>query len=358
MRLFVYEDICGGGCANQDVAGSLRTEALAMLCAILEDFSRLEFALVGSQLEIVTHWDRSFGDHPFLHLENVNVVEVDSPNEADSQFITAVKNCDVALIIAPESENRLRTLCHRVEMSGCESFNASQHAIELCGDKLAFARHLQRHQIPTIPTQSAVEQLPDAEYPGAEYPGAEYIVVKPQFGAGSMGLNLIHLKELDSISVPDHSIVQPLVLGEHCSIGCFYNSAVDTLVCLPVARQQLSTDGHFRYQGGSIPVLHVDWQSVAEMVRRVVDSVEGLNGYFGIDFIVPDDGQPILVEVNPRLTTSYVGYRAVTQANLVELFFTQQYLTKIDWVNHATFSPSGEIKTRPLTEMEVECCWN
>ncbi len=348
MRLFLYEDICGGGCANQDVAFSLKTEALAMLRAIFEDFSNLEIAPDGTRLEIVTHWDRRLGESPFQHFDNLKVVEIDSPSEAEYEYIATLRNSDAALVIAPESENRLHALCQSLELSGCKSFNTSPSAIQLCGDKLAFAKHLQQSQILTIPTCTTTEQLPDSEF----------LAVKPRFGAGSIGIDVIRSSQFELASVAENVIVQPLVRGEHCSVGCFYNSDTDDLNHLPIAKQQLSTDGHFRYQGGSIPVKQIDRQSVAEMVRRVVDSVEGLNGYFGIDFIVPENGQPILVEVNPRLTTSYVGYRAMTQTNLANLFFPEQHATKIDWENQVTFTPSGEIETRPLTEIEVECCWN
>jgi predicted ATP-grasp superfamily ATP-dependent carboligase len=46
--------------------------------------------------------------------------------------------------------------------------------------------------------------------------------------------------------------------------------------------------------------------------------VPGLRGYVGVDLIVPDDNpdRPIVVEINPRLTTSYIGYRRLTDDNL------------------------------------------
>jgi predicted ATP-grasp superfamily ATP-dependent carboligase len=39
--------------------------------------------------------------------------------------------------------------------------------------------------------------------------------------------------------------------------------------------------------------------------------IPGLAGYVGIDLLLPDGGDPLIVEINPRLTTSYVGYRRI-----------------------------------------------
>jgi predicted ATP-grasp superfamily ATP-dependent carboligase len=46
--------------------------------------------------------------------------------------------------------------------------------------------------------------------------------------------------------------------------------------------------------------------------------VPGLWGYCGVDFIETPEG-PVVVEINPRLTMSYVGLRDATGINPAEL---------------------------------------
>jgi predicted ATP-grasp superfamily ATP-dependent carboligase len=44
-------------------------------------------------------------------------------------------------------------------------------------------------------------------------------------------------------------------------------------------------------------------------------------GYVGVDLILggdPDGHEDAVIEINPRLTTSYVGLRAVAEQNLAE----------------------------------------
>jgi predicted ATP-grasp superfamily ATP-dependent carboligase len=46
-----------------------------------------------------------------------------------------------------------------------------------------------------------------------------------------------------------------------------------------------------------------------------VESFRGLKGYVGVDLVLSKNG-PIVIEINPRLTVSYVGLRRVSNLNL------------------------------------------
>jgi hypothetical protein len=56
-----------------------------------------------------------------------------------------------------------------------------------------------------------------------------------------------------------------------------------------------------------------------EVARRAAEALAaaagGLRGYLGIDLVLADGG-PRVIEINPRLTTSYLGLRRVAGANL------------------------------------------
>ena len=44
-------------------------------------------------------------------------------------------------------------------------------------------------------------------------------------------------------------------------------------------------------------------------------------GYVGVDLVLgrePDGSEDVVIEINPRLTTSYVGLRAAARTNLAE----------------------------------------
>jgi hypothetical protein len=54
-----------------------------------------------------------------------------------------------------------------------------------------------------------------------------------------------------------------------------------------------------------------------EAAKRIVESMSGLKGYIGVDLILTEHG-PVLIEINPRLTTSYIGVQKVSGFNLAK----------------------------------------
>ncbi len=51
------------------------------------------------------------------------------------------------------------------------------------------------------------------------------------------------------------------------------------------------------------------------MVGKIIETIPGLRGYWGIDFN-DCDGEPALIEVNPRLTPSYPYYSKMHYPNI------------------------------------------
>ncbi|MDB4743476.1 ATP-grasp domain-containing protein [Planctomicrobium sp.] len=350
MRLLIFEDICGAGYRCDFILPPelpdefhklLVIEGAAMMKAVVEDFSQLPLSVSDSPLEIITHWDRRGGIIPFEGKQGIEVVQVDSSRSGQRAWNQSLKTCDTVLFIAPEYQGRAYNMQLEVLQNECSSLNSLPSAIRLCSDKLEFFRHLQEHNIATIPTFSSFEKLSNSQY----------VVAKQRDGVGSMSVEKMLFKNAERHSHKPGSyqlIWQPFVAGETCSVGCFINSKTGHLTVLPTARQFLSNDGHFKYEGGEIPAANVDQQAVKEMATQVAHSIEGLHGYFGIDFIVGEDQKPIVVELNPRITTSYVGYRAMTSQNLAELFFNDVDEEDIEWQNHVRFEPNGKVFTRPL----------
>jgi hypothetical protein len=56
-----------------------------------------------------------------------------------------------------------------------------------------------------------------------------------------------------------------------------------------------------------VPAGDASW---AEEAGRAVESVPGLFGWVGVDFIREESGACTVLEINPRVTTSLVGLRA------------------------------------------------
>jgi len=74
------------------------------------------------------------------------------------------------------------------------------------------------------------------------------------------------------------------------------------------------------------------WHEFELFAQKIAAICTDLNGYVGIDVIVDtqNDNQITVVEINPRLTTSYAGLAEATGENPAELIMNT--LTQPDFI--------------------------
>ncbi len=306
MQLFVYEYTCAAGLTGAAAAASLRAEGWAMLAAVLGDFGRLP------GVAIVTLGHAAF-EAPTP--PSCRVVRTGSEEAAFRELAAAA---DFTLVIAPELDDLLWTRCSWVAESGGRLLGPSPAAVRLTGDKWALGQHLRRHQ---VPTPECRRLLGDEEEGSLPYP----LVWKPRFGAGSIATFLVRgaddwprcRREARAEAWQGESLVQSWVAGRPASVALLLGPRQ----CLPLvpAAQELSDDGRFHYLGGSLPLPPPLAGRAVRLARRAVEAVPGLAGYMGVDVVLGDaaDGSgDWVIEINPRLTTSYIGLRALCRDNL------------------------------------------
>lgn len=310
MRLFISEFVCGGGWPDGIPTGSLRREGEAMVCAIADDFRSIPGC------DVTVTWDGRLGPFP---VEGVRVVSPVTLAEEWEILARESAAAEGTLVIAPEFHDLLASRAERVLEAGGRLLGSEPATLRLCGDKLALSQHLARHgNVPHLRTRL----LPAAsEWSALPFP----VVIKPRHGAGSTntflfeGVVPLESRFTSPFDPPDlvPDVWQPYVAGRPLSVAALVHASRPSEV-FPVGEQLLSDDGRFHYRGGTIPAIDVDVAAVEDLVRRVVASLPGLRGYIGLDVVVPHKAptQPLLVEINPRLTTSYLGYRRLAKENL------------------------------------------
>ncbi len=321
MNIFVSEFVCGGAWPEEQIETSLAREGRLMLTALVEDLSRLPDA------RVVTTWDARLGECP---LKSCKVRVVQTRLQETTIFYDLVHSSDVVWVIAPESDGIL--FRRRAIWSGClpktlsdphGRFVGSHHAaIALCSCKKALHELFDHLGIAT-PATAAFDPLKATEFV-CSWP----IVIKPRDGAGSQNTFLVRdqldlanaCRALKSVTDPDALIQQPYISGKPLSVALLIAEDGSTCETLPVAEQHLSTDGRFRYLGGRIPadISAESAVAVQQLAERACRAVPGLTGYVGCDIVLSDNGPlgPVLIEINPRLTSSYLGYRQLTDDNI------------------------------------------
>ena len=98
---------------------------------------------------------------------------------------------------------------------------------------------------------------------------------------------------------------------------------------------------HVSYLGGSGPLVTVSSEKLKIWVEQIRSALpSGAMGWIGIDFVIPplDSGTNdlVFIEVNPRLTTSYLGYRKWFGHELAECLLGTRALSELQRLNWLT----------------------
>ncbi len=293
-RVFVYEHVTAVGLGRDPGSPehSLFVEGAAMRAAITADFA----AVPGVDV-------LSFPD------------DLPEPDLRPT-FRELASQSDWSFVIAPETGGELERLTRQVLAARGLPLGSSPNAIALTADKLRLAEHWEQCGVPAPWTWDASSPLPGRREVGGEW--LNPLVLKPRDGAGSESTFLVRTP-VEYAAVLRQSarpmIAQSHIEGRPASIAFLVGLAGITPL-LPTY-QLLSSDGRFRYEGGELPVEPHHAEQAVELGRQAVACVPGLCGYVGVDLVLGE--RPVAIEINPRLTTSYVGLRAVAGRNLAGL---------------------------------------
>jgi tyramine---L-glutamate ligase len=315
--VLVYEFFTGGGFPEGELPGGLAAEALGMLWALLADFRRW------GEVRTITALDTRFEERiPGLNRETLPADEVVCvlPREHEEVYLSLLKRCDAALIVAPETNGILAELTARAEMAGVPLLGSSASAAALAGDKAGCSLLIfPQMDLPAPKTHivSLVDVPRAAEEMG--YP----LVIKPIDGAGSEGVYRIGclsdlrmaLPMIRRVTSHEHILLQSLADGIHASVSLLVTK--DRRLPLSLNRQLMKAGLQFQYLGSQVPFYHNLGECALNLACNAASLIPGLNGYVGVDLVLGDD-EAQLIEVNPRLTTSYIGLRQVAQINLAQ----------------------------------------
>ncbi len=227
-------------------------------------------------------------------------------------FAQACRTADAVWIVAPELQHILATLTALAESSGARLLSPAASFIRLTQDKHATAEWLRAHGV-RAPRGFA---LPGKGEPTPVLPWDGPAVLKPRDGAGSTGVQLWPAPHLPPTN-PAGWRVEQWVRGLSVSVAALCRDS-HHLALMP-CEQRLGGESGFQYLGGSLPLPEPLAQRATTLALSALKALPPTCGYVGLDLVLglePDGLGDTVIEVNPRLTTSYVGLRRAAGVNL------------------------------------------
>jgi len=305
LKLFVCEFITGGGLCAETLPASLVKEGTLMRDALLADLIELD------GYEIVTTHDNRLAASPLVK----SSLRVD--RNFEDNFKNMLNQVDLVWLIAPESNGtllKLSEMCYEADVIflGCE-FDST-----LIGTSKSLAYEaLQEAKVFTIPTIAGDDFVQDKTFSVAQSMqtlGSGRWVAKPEDGAGCDGIKLfddlqklmVWLKQDDRYF--DY-IVQPYQQGIAASLSMLCRAGKGWLLSCNKQHISLNSDT-FNLTGITVNGMQAYWQRFETLARKIAKMLPDAAGYIGVDVIVDVENDKIyVVEINPRLTSSYGGLR-------------------------------------------------
>jgi tyramine---L-glutamate ligase len=249
-----------------------------------------------------------------LPLEGCDVIDVESLSHGREEFDRLAAAADRAMVVAPEFDRILLQTLQRLGGARSRAINSSDEFVAIATDKHRTAQRLAAAGVPA--PAGRVLEADDTSLPAdADYPA----VLKPIDGAGSQHMLLVQGPRDEPPPYPWPRRLERFCPGRAASVAAICGPAGRQM--LPPCWQRLTDDGRFGYLGGSIIREAGLAQRATALALQALDAMPAAVGFVGVDLILGNDPYgrgDFVIEVNPRLTTSYVGIRAAVPQNLAK----------------------------------------
>jgi len=341
QKIFIFEFVSGGGYNQVDIPSSLFCEGYAMLRTIIEDFTKLGFqvtTLLDIRIDFLSQ---------YLKADNIKLVRKN--DDYIKVYTDCLNECIYCFIIAPEFSKHLYKLTQIAKDLKKKILSIDLNGVWLGTSKLETYKYFIANKVNTpktykIPLKGG-EMDVDFILQKFDQLGSS-IIMKPEDGAGSE--LLFHFTTKDQIiqlferpkaklDTARSYIVQEYIDGDDLSISIINRTnpektdAMDQIILSLNTQnvQNLDPNKDSLYLGGFTPV--ENYKVLRNKFEKILKSMDlkSFQGYFGIDFIKKADNSIYFIEINPRLTTSYIGIRNILDYNPIEFLFNQ-YKSKFE----------------------------
>ncbi len=246
-----------------------------------------------------------------------------SQTSIEEEWSEIARSADLTILIAPELDNSLQRWAEVLRSQANRLLISDDRFLRGSNDKWALSqtlrvgniRHPETFQLSEFDRQNYESRTPNNGW-----------VIKRRFGAGSVEMRCVpHAVDVEAFgssvaatgSVLDDWIVQPWIEGAHVSVGLIAGEQMQVLPLMEQRFASMHDKNAGGYIGGRGPVKQVPESHVQRVAVDTIRCLEGQPlGWIGIDMIVEHDGELCVIEVNARMTSSFLGYRQLYGSQL------------------------------------------
>jgi len=329
MKLFIYEHITSGALINQVLPASLEREGDMMLHAIISDFIEIK------DIEIVILRDARISELTINHA-NLHCHSVDNTLTFQKHYQHAIQTSDYVLPIAPETDSALLQVQQSVLAESKRLLGCLPMATMIATDKYRCYQTLSKAKLSTPKTILA------SEWSLYNFDSQSGYIIKPRDGAGCEETYYFNDPKAltDWLNIQagklEQFIIQPYIVGTSISLSLLCSK--QDVAVLAINQQHVTRHGNrFKFEGCTVNgVSHTSFsiEQATLLAKTVDDAIAGLQGFVGIDLILQQDNNAMIVDINPRLTTSYIGLHQSLGSNPAELLLSMINSGELPAITH------------------------
>ena len=313
MNILIYEYFFGEH-AKYDSSPLIFNEAKLIIDSIVKDLSceynnsKISLLINKKNKKLLNEYNHFYRNYKY---------------DISKDIANNIKTNDKVLILTPEENNMMYDITKFLEYENIETLNCSSEFIYNSTNKINLNKILNKNSNKyLVRTFKNYKKIPENRS----------IVAKVNDGLGAQNLfifkNRSELeKNIDKIT--DKHIFQDFISGNVVSLNILAKES--KLIILSINEQIYSYSSKYEIYLDKIIIGKYNHmiKNFEIFVNSIMSNLDGCSGFLGIDAILDKNNNIIFLEINPRLTTSYIGLQKSIGRNPLTIFNSNKYNFKI-----------------------------
>ena len=304
QKILIYEYITGGGLINEDLTSDLMHEATLMTRSLYQACENSRYF----------HCDHLL-DYRLKDRYKDNSVIIKKKD--DLYDLNLLCKYDYILPVMPESNFILYNYAKFLESNKINMLLSDSETIRLCSDKYEFYKFININKLNTMKTYLKYTKNMNGNK----------FVIKDRYGVGCSFIQITtDVNKLKIVS--SNNIIQDYKIGIDYSVSVFFSK--DSFKLLTINKQliKINKNNQIYLSGIIINVRYEYYMKILRIVSKIKNILPGLKGFVGIDLLI-NDKEIFIIEINPRLTTSFGGIHHTLGINIVDLIINSNNIKNI-----------------------------